>query len=116
MIRLIGVLLALTSTAALASECRELPRMHALDFWIGRWDVSQGGQLVGTNTIESTHDGCAVMEHWRDIEGEEGTSLFYYDPGTDRWKQVWITNRALQPGGMKRVEPGYSTIVGSEIS
>jgi len=75
--------------------------MHALDFWIGKWDVSQNGQLVGTNTVEATLNGCAVLEHWRDVAGGEGSSLFYYDPSADAWKQVWVTDQALRLGGMK---------------
>ena len=101
MIRLIGVVLVFWAVGSQAEECRQSPRMHALDFWIGRWDVLQGGQLVGTNTIESTLDGCAVLEHWRDVEGGEGTSLFYYNRSEDLWKQVWITDHALQIGGTK---------------
>ena len=75
--------------------------MHALDFWLGQWDVSQDGQLVGTTTIETTLDGCAIFEHWRDAAGGKGTSLFYYDRGTARWKQVWVTEHALAVGGAK---------------
>lgn len=101
MIRLMCVVLAFWSVTAQAQECRQTPRMHALDFWIGRWEVSQNGQLVGTNTIESTLNGCAVLEHWRDIEGGEGTSFFYYDQSADIWKQVWITDHALMRGGTK---------------
>jgi len=100
-IRWICVLLAFWVATSQAQECRQSPRMHALDFWIGRWDVSQGGQPVGTNTIESTLDGCAILEHWRDVEGGEGTSLFYYDQSANAWKQVWITDHALRLGGTK---------------
>jgi hypothetical protein len=75
--------------------------MHALDFWLGQWEVSQGGQLVGTNTIEATLEGCAILEHWRDVAGGQGTSLFYYDRGAARWKQVWVTEQALAVGGTK---------------
>jgi hypothetical protein len=84
-----------------AQECNESPRMHALDFWLGQWDVSQGGRLVGTNTLETTLKGCAIFEHWRDVEGGQGTSLFYYDRGTARWKQVWVTEQGLAVGGTK---------------
>jgi hypothetical protein len=96
------VLVALLSAPAVrAEECRESPRMHALDFWLGQWDVSQDGRLVGTNTIETTLDGCAILEHWSDVEGGKGMSLFYYDRGAARWKQVWVTERALAAGGQK---------------
>jgi ketosteroid isomerase-like protein len=75
--------------------------MHALDFWLGHWEVSQDSRLVGTNTVETTLDGCAIFEHWRDVEGGQGTSLFYYDRGAARWKQVWTTEQALAVGGTK---------------
>jgi hypothetical protein len=98
---LVGSVGMLCAAAAHAQECRESPRMHALDFWLGQWDVSQDGRLVGTNTIETTLDGCAIFEHWSDIEGGKGTSLFYYDRGGARWKQVWVTEQALAVGGEK---------------
>jgi uncharacterized protein (TIGR02246 family) len=100
-IRCICIILALWAVTSPAEECRQMPRMHALDFWIGKWDVSQGGQLDGTDTVEATLDGCAVLEHWRDVAGGEGSSLFYYDPSADVWKQVWVTDQALRLGGMK---------------
>jgi hypothetical protein len=100
-IRWVCVFLAFWAVTSQAQECRPSPRMHALDFWIGNWDVSQGGQLVGTDTVESIHNGCAIVEHWRDVEGGEGSSLFYYDPSADVWKQVWVTDQALRLGGMK---------------
>jgi hypothetical protein len=96
---LVGIVGLLCAAASHAQECRESPRMHALDFWLGQWDVSQDGQLVGTNTIEATLDGCAIFEQWRDATGGKGTSLFYYDRGAARWKQVWVTEHALAVGG-----------------
>jgi ketosteroid isomerase-like protein len=100
-IRWICVVLAFWAVTSQAEECRQAPRMRALDFWIGKWDVSQNGQLDGTDTVEATLDGCAVLEHWRDVEGGEGSSLFYYDVSDDVWKQVWVTDQALHLGGMK---------------
>jgi len=101
MIRLIGLLLAFWVVTSQAEECRFSARMHALDFWIGKWEVSQNGRVVGTNTIESTLNGCAILEHWRDVKGGEGTSLFYFNPNEDLWKQVWITSQSLKLGGTK---------------
>ena len=98
---LVALVAMLWTPASLAEPCLQSPRMHALDFWLGQWDVSQGGELVGTNTIETTLDGCAIFEHWRDVAGGEGTSLFYYDRGAARWKQVWVTEQALAVGGAK---------------
>lgn len=28
-------------------------------------------------------------------------SLFYYEPGGAVWKQVWVTEQALAPGGLE---------------
>jgi hypothetical protein len=95
------MLIALWADTSHAEECKESPRMHALDFWLGHWEVSQDGQLVGTNTVETTLDGCAIFEHWRDTRGGQGTSLFYYERGAGRWKQVWVTEQALAVGGTK---------------
>ena len=35
-----------------------------------------------------------MLEEWRDAMGGEGRSLFYMEPGTHRWKQVWVTDDA----------------------
>ena len=71
-----------------------------LDFWLGDWDVFVDDNLVGTNTIEKTMKGCAVLEHWQSIDGGRGTSLFYVD-GQRTWKQVWVTEYGRMPGGVK---------------
>jgi hypothetical protein len=81
--------------------CRTDSTYAALDFWLGQWDVYVGDQLVGTNRITRVLQGCAVLEEWRDSEGGEGRSLFYVEPGTGRWKQVWITDDARRVGGTK---------------
>lgn len=83
------------------AECEAVPDFHKLDFWLGSWDVYVGEQKVGDNRIEKTLAGCAVLEHWTDVEGNEGKSLFFYTQATDTWKQVWVTERATAPGGVK---------------
>jgi hypothetical protein len=88
-------------TPSSSDDCNSWPRMHALDFWLGTWTVSSRGQVVGTNRVEAILKGCAVMEHWRDVEGGEGQSVFYYDRATDRWKQVWLTDHAFRRGGTR---------------
>jgi ketosteroid isomerase-like protein len=98
---LLAIVMMVWPTATQAQECEASARLHALDFWVGKWDVLQGEQIVGTSTIEKTLNGCALFEHWRDAEGGKGTSLFYYDRGAARWKQVWTTEQALAVGGTK---------------
>jgi hypothetical protein len=74
---------------------------HALDFWVGNWNVFVGDSLVGTNRVEKILTGCAIREDWRTPGGGDGQSLFYVDQRTRQWKQVWVTTRALDPGGLK---------------
>ena len=93
-------ILVLASPTARAA-CGDEPRLHALDFWLGHWDVTAGGEPSGNNDIEAILGGCAVSEHWLDVEGNAGLSLFWYDRNADRWKQVWVTEQALLPGGAK---------------
>jgi hypothetical protein len=42
-----------------------------------------------------------VTERWLGARGHAGLSLFWFDRHADRWKQVWLTNRALDVGGTK---------------
>jgi hypothetical protein len=74
---------------------------HVLDFWVGRWDVFVGKQEVGRDHVAKLLDDCAITEDWTGLNGERGNSLFYYLPAARTWKQVWVTNRALAPGGVK---------------
>lgn len=95
------ILLLVTTLAQSTPACRDVPEFGALDFWVGAWDVLVAGKKVRTNTIEKILDGCAIVERWRDVGGGEGQSLFYIEPATNTWKQVWVTSSALQRGGTK---------------
>ncbi len=81
------------------SGCGEHAVYSELDFWLGTWAVSAAGMRQGTNRIESVLGGCAVIEHWTDVHGGSGKSLFYVDPVEGRWKQVWVTGQAWDPEG-----------------
>ncbi len=74
----------------------------ALDFWLGDWNVvDQNGEEQGTNRIEKILGGCALIENWENIHGNEGKSLFYFDADFDGpgWRQVWVTEQAGARGG-----------------
>jgi hypothetical protein len=75
-----------------------------LDFWIGTWDVSADEQQAGENRIQKIVGGCAVTEEWTSAVGQRGHSLFYFRPSSRTWHQVWVTERALAPGGLKEKE------------
>jgi hypothetical protein len=63
-------------------------------------DVYVSDEKVGYNRIEKTLDGCAVLEHWFGSSGDEGKSLFFVND-RGQWKQVWVTEWANRPGGVK---------------
>ncbi len=98
--------------AAIAVNPKEAPAAcgddagyHQLDFWLGSWQVfDEEGVLQGANEIEKVLKGCLVVENWHGTASGEGKSWFYYNTHTKRWKQVWITTRAAEPGGMKEKE------------
>ena len=70
------------------------PEYSKLDFWVGSWKVvGTDGKPQGENRIEKIVSGCAILENWRDIEGHEGKSLFYYQAPLKQWKQVWVTDQ-----------------------
>jgi hypothetical protein len=89
-----GSVLILFSTFVFCEQhdCRSLPEYRLLDFWLGDWDVYEGNQKVGTNKIESILNSCAVIENWKDLNGGEGKSFFYFDLSDKVWKQVWVTD------------------------
>jgi len=80
--------------------CDSLPVYRALDFWVGEWDVYVDDKRVGSNRIEKILKGCAVLEHWTGSAGGQGKSLFYVDD-SGTWQQVWVTEHAVVPGGVK---------------
>src|SRR5688572_13338607 len=101
------VLAALLSPVPSAAQtrpqlgCKE-PAHRQFDFWIGEWTVTNpAGQTIGTNTIRSVQDGCALEENWTGGGGGTGVSLNFYERGT--WNQVWVANIA---GGILRLTGG----------
>ena len=85
-----------------AAPCRATETGRALDFWIGDWRVTDGGdEFYGTNTIAWDAGGCAVHEYWEDRDGNRGTSLFYFAVNEDTWHQVWVTGNTGLPWGLK---------------
>lgn len=110
----------LPAPAASLAGCDSDPTYHLLDFWLGDWTVLAEGKEAGTNRVEKILAGCAVRELWRDAEGRRGDSLFFVQPVTRRWKQIWVTDHATVPGGLKEKRlvarlPGGGTRFQGEI-
>lgn len=69
---------------------------HAFDFWIGDWDVyDTDDNLVGTNSITRAERGCLLVEHWTNTGGGTGQSYNFYDPVTDKWRQLWVSSGSV---------------------
>lgn len=91
---------AVTTSAATArrpaSSCRAA-EYRSLDFWVGRWDVTNAkGQPAGTSTIEVVSDGCAIVERFAGPGRKYvGTGLHYFDTATRKWLQYFADNRPM---------------------
>jgi len=96
------------SAPAKPAPCDQNPTYHKLDFWVGAWDVFdlKSGAKDGTNRIEKTLKGCAILENWTETDGSEGKSLFYVVRATGQWRQIWVEDS----GGMKEksLQESYS--------
>ena len=80
-----------SATAAPPPPACTAPEFRQLDFWLGRWKVTNPkGVQVGTSEISRVSEGCAVREQWTSARGQGGTSLNYYDPSERQWHQDWV--------------------------
>ena len=79
------------SSRPAALRC-DTPEHRRLDFWVGDWNVTSGGQPAGTNLVTLEEDGCVVHEHWTGAKGGTGQSLNFYDRQDGRWHQVWVSS------------------------
>jgi hypothetical protein len=73
--------------------CESNKSFGDFDFWLGEWNVYSNDdkrQLQGTNSISKHHENCLIMENWTNLQGGKGSSMNYYDPVEDRWRQLWV--------------------------
>ncbi|UCF65020.1 MAG: hypothetical protein JSW33_04090 [bacterium] len=71
--------------------CLHNPKYQEFNFWLGEWEVfNPQGQKVGENYIRKLMQGCLIQENWTSARGSRGTSINYYDPATNKWKQNWV--------------------------
>jgi len=70
--------------------CQDDARFAEFDFWAGEWEVHTGaGAFAGTNSIESAHKGCVLIENWTSANGGGGMSINYLDHQSGEWVQIW---------------------------
>jgi hypothetical protein len=105
---ILGVVLAMNATALAQDNSQPAPcggeAFKQFDFWIGNWDVTTpDGNLAGENLITSEENGCLILERWQSANGGTGQSYNFYNPATEKWRQVWISQ-----GGMIDYEGGLT--------
>ena len=95
MIACAGVVVAQTPTPTAPPPCSD-EVYQQFDFWLGDWKVTgPNGQVAGTNSITSEEGGCLLVERWSGASGSTGQSYNYYNPVTEKWRQVWVSPGAL---------------------
>lgn len=65
-------------------------------FWVGEWDVfNPAGRKIADSRIESTLDGCVIVENWMPLgagPGQgSGKSWNVYD-GQGKWRQTYVSD------------------------
>ena len=69
---------------------------RAFDFWLGDWDVfATNGDKAGENAITIEENGCLLIERWTSVQGGTGQSYNFYDPGMEKFRQVWVSLGAV---------------------
>lgn len=104
----IVVLLAVLATPLFAQQSAKPlpcsgPEHRQFDFWLGEWEVSANGKIVGNSIITLILDGCVIFEEWQSQGAYAGKSFNRYDPASDAWEQLWVDNQ----GGVLKLVGSY---------
>lgn len=119
MIRRLSLLIATSalfcvqSATAQSEPVCQSAEYEQLDFWVGDWQVyNEDDQLAGENSITKSADGCQLLEHWSGQGGASGHSQTFYNPATEKWRQVWVGSGSIIDieGGM--TETGSMKLTG----
>lgn len=88
-------MLVVASAPAVAQHagCSDLPRFNEFDFWLGNWEVidNRTGNRAGSNSISKTEAGCLIIEKWLSGNSGTGTSINYFNPVQNQWRQLWVS-------------------------
>ena len=80
------------------------PQDREFDFWIGEWEVYDGENLAGRNSIVPILGGCVLQENWQGESGSAGSSFNFYNPQIGKWEQFWVWRN----GTTLELEGGFS--------
>jgi hypothetical protein len=127
------LLLSLTLLPAAAAQqnraapppCSD-PAHRQFDFWLGEWEVFQADTLAGHSRISRPIGDCMIFEEWTGRSGYQGKSFNFFEPGAERWRQIWVDSSGgvldltggLRDGSMVLVgtSPGASGPVRNRIT
>jgi hypothetical protein len=91
------------------------PQNRQFDFWLGDWRVvDPQGKPAGTNLVTAVYGGCALQEHWKGVDGDQGSSFNIFNSPTGKWHQTWVDNSGtllLLDGGSP--SPGVMVLTGT---
>jgi len=108
------VLIPAQVTVAQTSPCTG-EAFQQFDFWLGEWEVVSvpDGQFAGINKITKEEGGCLILERWEAVNGSTGQSYNYYNPATQKWRQIWVSASSMidYEGGL--TESGSMKLVGT---
>ncbi len=108
-------LICLISGNALAQDC-STEKAHEFDFWIGEWDVTAGGNVAGTNSIQPILNGCVLQETWAGAGGSAGSSFTYYEPQKEQWEQFWVWRNGTTLYTKGHYADGKMTLQGESLN
>ena len=79
------------------NPCETDPKFAEFDFWLGAWDVANAAndQPAGVNKITKIEGDCLILEEWTSVSGNTGQSYNYYNPVTEEWRQLWISQGSI---------------------
>mgnify|MGYP000096011056 FL=1 len=91
------------------------PEYRQFDFWIGDWDVTVGGQMAGTNSIQQILGDCVLLENWTGSKGGTGKSFNIYNSAKAKWQQTWVDNSGTVLELYGEFKDGMMRLVGENM-
>lgn len=83
----------LRAGAAERQSCATTAQVRALDFWLGRWNVTDGEQPSHASSVVSLELGkCLIVERWGDATGHRGENVFGYNLDAKTWSGMFADN------------------------
>lgn len=84
----------LAATRRNQHPCGNAPEYRQLDFWLGEWDVEQGGQKIARSSIQLILDDCVVFENY-EAASYRGKSFSVWSSTDKRWEQYYTDTAGL---------------------